>query len=179
MLTKLHCDTVEKDLLKNHWSPNPLTLPSVITPKGLSTERQWYLFEKMRPFYAPGDQDLTCTEPIVPKTASEAGTPSALEDEEVSLPPPAAQQELMMVLFFLTPRKLESAVPVKKERSQQQNLWWSAVEWSFSTLFSSCYYFDMPLDSPGCTNFLIFCFYCSMQFTTACQLSNPYNNHLL
>ena len=87
--TKFHCDTTEsrEELLKDNWLPDPSFLPSVIIPKGLSTERQWYLFEKIRQFCPYDDQDLTCPEPTVPKTASRAVTP-VLEDEEVSLPPP-------------------------------------------------------------------------------------------
>ena len=47
--TKLSCNSSEKreELVKDRSSPGPLHLPASITPKGLSTERQWYLFEKI------------------------------------------------------------------------------------------------------------------------------------
>ena len=35
-------------------------LPPVVHPKGLSEEGQWYLFEKIRPFYSLRSKDLTC-----------------------------------------------------------------------------------------------------------------------
>ena len=81
-------DTTEskKELLKRTWTPNPLTLPSKVVPKGLSSERQWYLFEKIRPFCPLDDQDLTCPEPTIPKIASRASTPSIVDEGEVFSP---------------------------------------------------------------------------------------------
>ena len=65
-------------LLKNDtWHPEPSSLPSQITPKGLSNERQWYLFNKIREFCPEEARDLTCPEPNVPQPTSRAGTPVA------------------------------------------------------------------------------------------------------
>ena len=50
---KEHSDeVVEKRevVLKPGWAPDPSLLPSVIPAKGLSMERQWYLFDKIREF---------------------------------------------------------------------------------------------------------------------------------
>ena len=38
-------------------------MPEVITPTGMSFERQKYLFEKIRPFCSPETADLTCPSP--------------------------------------------------------------------------------------------------------------------
>ena len=49
MFVKEHANTDEEkiELMKStpSWSPDPNELPSVVPPKGLSGERQWYLYE--------------------------------------------------------------------------------------------------------------------------------------
>ena len=54
-------------LLQNPWSPTHNELPDIIPPPGLSLERQWYLYEKIRPFCEPQYQDITCPLPSSPK----------------------------------------------------------------------------------------------------------------
>ena len=49
--------------LKQPWTPKSTELPPVITPSGLSPEREWYLFDKIRPFCERRYQDITCPMP--------------------------------------------------------------------------------------------------------------------
>ncbi len=63
-------------------------LPDVITPVGLSAQRQWYLYEKIREFCPAADRDVTCPLPSVPKPTSRQGTPE-LPSPTQSPPPPA------------------------------------------------------------------------------------------
>ncbi len=85
-------DTAEnkQELLKTTWVPNSSSLPDTVIPKGLSSERQWYLFEKIRPFCPLEDQDLTCPQPTVPKSTSRASSPHSIivDDNEVFSPLP-------------------------------------------------------------------------------------------
>ena len=50
-----------------HWSPHL---------KGLTAERQWYLYESIRPFCPDGDKYTTCPLLDVPKPGSRPGTPA-------------------------------------------------------------------------------------------------------
>ena len=50
-------------------------LPDVIVPAGLSAQRQWYLYDKIREFCPVSDRDLTCPLPSVPKPTSCQDTP--------------------------------------------------------------------------------------------------------
>ena len=79
---KEHSDTTEVkvNMLKQPWSPEKDNLPDVIPPRGLSAERQWYLYEQIRPFCPDHDKDTTCPLPSVPKPGR--STP-ALEDNNV------------------------------------------------------------------------------------------------
>ena len=52
--------TLLKDTL---WQPSPSDLPSVIVPNGLSLERQWYLYTKIREFCPEAVKDLVCPKP--------------------------------------------------------------------------------------------------------------------
>ena len=54
---------VRFDLLKDNWQPNATELPPVIQPSGLSSERQWYLYNSIREFCPPEYQDLVCPRP--------------------------------------------------------------------------------------------------------------------
>ena len=80
--TKFHSDDMEEEkhfLLKktsHPWCPNPTEYPSLVLPKGLSVERQWYLFDSIRQFCAEEDRDVTCPEPSIPRPRSRAGTPA-------------------------------------------------------------------------------------------------------
>ena len=65
---KEHVDTEEIALVinKNNWRPDPTQLPDVLQPRGLSIERQWYLFETIRPFCEVESRNIACPEPEVP-----------------------------------------------------------------------------------------------------------------
>lgn len=57
-------EQLELDLRKRDFSFSSAELPPVVHPKGLSEERQWYLFEKIRPFCSSlRSKDLTCPHP--------------------------------------------------------------------------------------------------------------------
>ena len=75
----------EVKLLKDSWKPTPSRLPPQVMPKGLSTQRQWYLYDKIREFCPEEDSDVTCPMPTVPRVqaTSRAGTP-AVEDPAVT-----------------------------------------------------------------------------------------------
>ena len=45
------------------WEPNISDLPPLVQPRGLSQERQLYLYEKIRPFCTERSMDLTCPIP--------------------------------------------------------------------------------------------------------------------
>ena len=66
---KEHSDLPEEefDILKHDWSPEKDDLPDIITPRGLSADRQWYLYEQIRPYCPDEDKDTTCPKPRVPK----------------------------------------------------------------------------------------------------------------
>ena len=50
-------------------------LPPIVAPKGLSAERQWYLYENIRPFCPDSDKDITCPLPEVPNPKNTRRTP--------------------------------------------------------------------------------------------------------
>ena len=45
------------------WSPSPDELPQRIVPLGLSIERQWYLYDKIRDFCSDEAKDIVCPKP--------------------------------------------------------------------------------------------------------------------
>lgn len=61
-------------------------LPSVVQPKGLSTERQWYLHDQIREFCPENDRDVTCPLPSVPRPVSRQNTPEPPQSPEVPQP---------------------------------------------------------------------------------------------
>ena len=63
------------NLLKNEWSPHCADVPDVVSPKGLSAERQWYLYHSIRPFCPENDKDITCPLPSVARINSRNSTP--------------------------------------------------------------------------------------------------------
>ena len=65
---KTHADAEESalDLLREDWQPSPSTLPQQIQSLGLSDERKWYLYERIRPFCSHEHRDTVCPEPSVP-----------------------------------------------------------------------------------------------------------------
>ena len=53
---------------KNISSTNSSTFPTLLLPKGLSAERQWYLYEQIREHISdPDKKDEYCSRPSVPK----------------------------------------------------------------------------------------------------------------
>lgn len=67
---------VKFELLKEPWNLDVHTLPNIISPHGLSADRQWYLFEQIRPFCPDEDKDSVCPLPSVPKPGGcHPGTP--------------------------------------------------------------------------------------------------------
>ena len=69
VFVKNACDDKERkmNLLKSTtWRPTPTTLPAYITPPGLSLERQWYLFNKIRDFCPDNAKDIVCPKPSTP-----------------------------------------------------------------------------------------------------------------
>ena len=63
-----HADTPEVPLpiLRDSWQPSPAELPPRMPPKGLSDERQWYLYERIRPFCSEEHRDTVTPEPCTP-----------------------------------------------------------------------------------------------------------------
>lgn len=56
------------NLLKSSsWHPSPSDLPTPIIPPGLTLERQYYLYDKIREFVPPDLQDLVCPQPKQPR----------------------------------------------------------------------------------------------------------------
>ena len=83
VFVKEHADTDKIALMKctPPWLPDPNDLPSLVPPKGLSAERQWYLYESIRPFCPDSDKDTTCPLPDVPRLGS-GQPPFCFEQQE-------------------------------------------------------------------------------------------------
>ena len=81
VFVKTQADAEESalDLLLADWQPSPSTLPQRIEPRGLSDERQWYLYERIRPFCSYAHRDTVCPEPSVPNPKRRR-TPAPAED---------------------------------------------------------------------------------------------------
>ena len=86
---RFDCDTpgTTVTLLKQDWQPSSTDLP-IIEPPGLSTNRQWYLFKKIRPFCEERYQDRCCPLPSVPRAQRTPGvTPSTTPCPSPPRPP--------------------------------------------------------------------------------------------
>ena len=58
-------------LIKDHQNlPPSTTLPPVAEPAGLSSDRQWYLYNKIRPFCLDRAMDTICPCPSIPPPAA-------------------------------------------------------------------------------------------------------------
>lgn len=54
----------ERNILKKgNWRPTKDDLPPILTPSGLSLQRQWYLYDKIREFCPNNVKDTTCPMP--------------------------------------------------------------------------------------------------------------------
>lgn len=69
-------------------------LPTIVTSNGLSAERQWYLFEKIREYCPHDSRDRTCPLPTVPKPSSSRNTPEPLPLSPEHVPNTAAEIEI-------------------------------------------------------------------------------------
>ena len=63
------------------------TLPEQLHPKGLSSERQWYLYDKIRQYCAEDSKNKTCPLPDIPRPNTPHQTP-----KPQSSPPPTPEQ---------------------------------------------------------------------------------------
>ena len=85
---------------------DPNEYPPQIYPKWDSIERQWYLFESIRPFCPQNDQDVTCPQPTAPKPNSRAAIPA--DDNDPSSP--------IALLQFLHQLRRKDVVASAKEK---------------------------------------------------------------
>ncbi len=72
---------VEFELLKAPWAAEE-DFPAVVPPRGLNADRQWYLYESIRPFCPDPDKDTVCPLPSVPKPGGSRGGSMIPEDPE-------------------------------------------------------------------------------------------------
>ena len=65
---KNSCNDKEKPvkLLKTPWQPTLANMPNAIPPPGLTLERQWYLYNKIREFCPEEAKDIVCPKPSTP-----------------------------------------------------------------------------------------------------------------
>ena len=78
VLCKQYSDSVgiPVNIIKvTNWEPSPFVLPSTIVPKGLSADRQWYLYDIIRPYCEEYSADTTCPLPTVDRTRTPRSSP--------------------------------------------------------------------------------------------------------
>ena len=81
---------VKRSILKvQSWSPKADQLPPVLPPAGLSSKRQWYLYEKIREFCPENFKDVTCPRPSTPLEGLSPRSPSPAPP-----PPPSSSTPL-------------------------------------------------------------------------------------
>ena len=70
------CDglVTEVKLWKGHQELIEDELPPVVPPKGLTSERLWYLYDKIRRYCRDKCKDLTCPLPDTPQPSSHQST---------------------------------------------------------------------------------------------------------
>ena len=68
------------------------SLPAVVLPIGMSSQRQWYLYDKIRQFCPDECKDLTCPYPSCARPATSSSRRSTPEAEQV--PEPAEEVEV-------------------------------------------------------------------------------------
>ena len=76
----------------------PLTMPPMVPPKGLTAERQWYLFEKIREFCPDNSKDKTCPLPELPRPSSTCHSPKSatMSSSEEELASPAEKRRCVV-----------------------------------------------------------------------------------
>lgn len=105
---KMYADSSEETitLLKDEWQPQSDLLPPVISPPGLSPERQWYLYDHIRDYCTPSTRDIVCPLPSIPRPGTAHQHPvsppssflpfqppqSVPSQPQPSLPPPSPSQ---------------------------------------------------------------------------------------
>lgn len=80
----------EITLLRNtsSWTVSSSILPDQIQPKGLDPNRQWYLYDKIRPFCEDeNNKNKTCPLPTCPKPSNIRNTPEPSTQSPISSPP--------------------------------------------------------------------------------------------
>ena len=68
---KEHCDATDTQIkiVKDDVTIDVIEMPEIITPPGMSLDRQKYLYEKIRPYCANAiAAELTCPRPLLLKT---------------------------------------------------------------------------------------------------------------
>ena len=78
-------------------------MPPTIPPKGLSNERQWYLYDKIREYCPENSKDKTCPLPEVPRVHRIVleELPDPAETEDVVTEPRQNNQDFVVILVFL------------------------------------------------------------------------------
>ena len=71
-----------KLLADDSWVATADQLPPVIKPSGLSGERQWYLYNRIREFCRAGTEDLVCPLPSTPLEECDEDNHGEVESEE-------------------------------------------------------------------------------------------------
>ena len=104
-------------LLKNQWKPIATDLPPVLQPSGLSADRQWYLYDKIRPFCGLGFKDITCPLPEVPRSNRTPDITPVVSP--VSSPTRGGSQQISTTASdksHTTQERTESSPPAKRAR---------------------------------------------------------------
>ena len=83
---------VREQLLRDPTVAPSSRLPPLVSPIGLSSERQWYLYDRIRQFCPDECKDLTCPYPSCARPATSISRRSTPEAEHV--PEPAEEVEV-------------------------------------------------------------------------------------
>lgn len=96
---KVHSDTEEKkfDLIKDPlWLPSASELPSLVEPRGLPPDRQWYLYEHIREFCPDYSKDTVAPLPTIPKPSTRKSPPPSspcLEQQKGTTSAPVSEKK--------------------------------------------------------------------------------------
>ena len=126
---------VQVELLKCPTTVCPITndLPEVVTPKDFNSQRQWYLYEQIRPFcHSNLAKDISCPKPTVQTESSELISKSGsnpCEDASESVAAPKSlkpQEKTSQPLKSIKRQKMSdssastSILPKKKKRERKK-----------------------------------------------------------
>ena len=104
IISKIFRDSteIESALLKDDsWNPTIHEMPPIIEPQGMSAERQWYLYDKIRPYCSDKAKDLTCPLPSVPRPGTPVPTPVSSPQSVV----PTSRVQFQLPTSTLPPAK--------------------------------------------------------------------------